>query len=221
MVQLNSCMANISTLYSDFADRYQLAECKLAISHCAGVYNEPLITALWQNIVEYELAKPSSSSAANKPALLKLKITELGKQYFSTQRYFPIEFLATYLEKLSCEQDWGLTWVVTCFLDIGVPLQALLSLYEKINAQKLPDWTALGSAHHLIYVINELINIFLDNPAEHSSRAQLISPALDSLAIHLVNLGSINMPSDKVRQLIASLRRTQASLQDLLDRSSR
>ena len=43
----------IFQLYSEFAERYQLAECKLAISHGAGVYNEPLITALWQNIVEY------------------------------------------------------------------------------------------------------------------------------------------------------------------------
>jgi len=34
--QLNSGLIDISQLYSDFAEPYQLWECQLAILHCAG-----------------------------------------------------------------------------------------------------------------------------------------------------------------------------------------
>lgn len=43
---------SVLQLYSDFAERYELAECKLAIVHCAGHYDPSLIDALWQNILD-------------------------------------------------------------------------------------------------------------------------------------------------------------------------
>lgn len=39
-------------LYEEFADRFDLSECKLAIVHCAGLYDGALIENLWQNIVD-------------------------------------------------------------------------------------------------------------------------------------------------------------------------
>ena len=39
-------------LYEDFADRFDLSECKLAIVHCAGLYDSALVENLWQNIIE-------------------------------------------------------------------------------------------------------------------------------------------------------------------------
>ena len=39
-------------LYGDFADEFGLAECKLAIVHCAGHYDPILIETLWKDIIE-------------------------------------------------------------------------------------------------------------------------------------------------------------------------
>lgn len=39
-------------LYEEFADRFDLSECKLAIVHCAGLYDGALIENLWQNIID-------------------------------------------------------------------------------------------------------------------------------------------------------------------------
>ena len=39
-------------LYEDFADRFDLHEMKLAIVHCAGLYDAALIENLWQNIID-------------------------------------------------------------------------------------------------------------------------------------------------------------------------
>jgi len=39
-------------LYEEFADRFDLSECKLAIVHCAGLYDNALVENLWQNIID-------------------------------------------------------------------------------------------------------------------------------------------------------------------------
>ena len=39
-------------LYGEFADRFDLSECKLAVIHCAGHDDAILVEALWQDIIE-------------------------------------------------------------------------------------------------------------------------------------------------------------------------
>ena len=38
-------------LYEDYADKFDLSECKLAIVHCAGHYDPTLIESLWTSII--------------------------------------------------------------------------------------------------------------------------------------------------------------------------
>lgn len=42
---------DITTLYGQFADEFELHECKLAILHCAGHYDSGLVESLWRSIV--------------------------------------------------------------------------------------------------------------------------------------------------------------------------
>lgn len=48
---LNAGLKDITTLYGDFAEVFHLAECKLAIVHCAGHYDPTLICSLWRDII--------------------------------------------------------------------------------------------------------------------------------------------------------------------------
>ena len=50
-MQLTGTVACIIQLYEEFADRFDLWECKLAIVYCAGLYDSALIENLWQNII--------------------------------------------------------------------------------------------------------------------------------------------------------------------------
>lgn len=50
--QLNSDLMDITHLYEHFAEKFNLAECKLAIVHCAGHYDPTLIESLWRDIVD-------------------------------------------------------------------------------------------------------------------------------------------------------------------------
>ena len=50
--QLNSDLMDITHLYEHFAEQFNLAECKLAIVHCAGHYDPTLIESLWRDIID-------------------------------------------------------------------------------------------------------------------------------------------------------------------------
>lgn len=49
---LNSELMDITQLYEHFAEKFGLAECKLAIVHCAGHHNPALVESLWRDIVD-------------------------------------------------------------------------------------------------------------------------------------------------------------------------
>lgn len=42
----------IFQLYEEFADRFDLCECKLAIVHCAGLADMALVESLWQSLID-------------------------------------------------------------------------------------------------------------------------------------------------------------------------
>lgn len=43
---------SLPQLYGEFADPFKLAECKLAVIHCAGYSDPILVHTLWQDIIE-------------------------------------------------------------------------------------------------------------------------------------------------------------------------
>ena len=49
---LNAELMDITKLYGDFAEPFGLAECKLAIVHCAGHYDPTLVESLWRDIFD-------------------------------------------------------------------------------------------------------------------------------------------------------------------------
>lgn len=78
-------------LYEDYADQYNLWECKLAIVHCAG-HNDPLlIESIWTNIIQQELdSMRNVMSNDDKMNRLLGKISTLGKEYVSSGCHFPL-----------------------------------------------------------------------------------------------------------------------------------
>merc|ERR1712025_970428 len=73
--RLNSDLMDITTLYQDWAEPYQLWECKLAILQCAGHPDQPLVNTIWTNIIEQ---LENSTNSHNKIAALSNKIESLG-----------------------------------------------------------------------------------------------------------------------------------------------
>ena len=83
-------MLDISQLYAEFAEPYNLWECQLAILHCAGHPDNMLIETVWNNIIEGEMSKSAELSSPNRINIMANKIAVLGKLYSSSQKYFPL-----------------------------------------------------------------------------------------------------------------------------------
>ena len=74
----------------DFAEPFGLWECQLAIVHCAGHQDPPLVQNLWENILDEELRKSQELPVGSRLAMLSNKVKALGKIYCQAKKYFPI-----------------------------------------------------------------------------------------------------------------------------------
>ena len=90
LLQLNADLLDISQLYAEFAEPYNLWECQLAILHCAGHPDNMLIETVWNNIIEGEMSNTAELSSPNRINIMANKIAVLGKLYSSSHKYFPL-----------------------------------------------------------------------------------------------------------------------------------
>merc|ERR1712025_705011 len=60
--RLNSDLLDITTLYQDWAEPYQLWECKLAILQCAGHPDPMLVSNIWTKIIDQQVSIASTES---------------------------------------------------------------------------------------------------------------------------------------------------------------
>ena len=90
LLQLNADLLDISQLYAEFAEPYNLWECQLAILHCAGHPDGMLIETVWNNIIEGEMSNTAELSSPNRINIMANKIAVLGKLYSSSHKYFPL-----------------------------------------------------------------------------------------------------------------------------------
>ena len=98
IAKLNSDLLDISQLYADFAEPYNLWEFQLAILHCAGHPDNMLIGTVWNNIIDGEMSRTVELPANDRINIMANKIVNLGKLYSSSQKYFPLgnDFLFHY-----------------------------------------------------------------------------------------------------------------------------
>lgn len=217
-VELDSQLVDITTLYNDYADAYHLAECKLAIVHCAGHYDSSLVNTLWQDIIKETLQSNIHKPAQSQASSVTQKIVRLGKQYVGSGRYFPVTFLVSYLEKVSCERGWPIDSVVLCLLDCGVTFAQLFKEYDSVYALKEDCWNNWGRPYHLVAVLSSMLEKFSDCPSHYITgpmQRQFTTHSLDVLAVYLVQLQSISIPTDHLNDIKQKLKNNQAKIKRL------
>ncbi|WAR23622.1 NU155-like protein, partial [Mya arenaria] len=193
--KLESDLLDITMLYEEFADRFDLSECKLAIVNCAGLYDSALIENLWQNIVDKEFENTRSSATSVRVKNIGNKLCAVGKTYFKAERYFPFPFITKYLEQRSCENGMDVGWVYQLMLDIGVPALRLLELYDRMFKSRDPFWSSVDRPWHL---------------------RQFSTLGLDYIACYLVELQSVSSVDPNVRTLVQSFRNLQGKMERLM-----
>jgi nuclear pore complex protein Nup155 len=186
--KLNSDLLDITTLYQDWAEPYQLWECKLAILATAGHPDPLLIQTIWTNIIDRELNR--NTGFQTKKTAISRKIESLGRLYISSSKYFPLEYLVRKLEVASCAEGGDYTWVPTCLQNIGVDSPRLLDVYNRIYLAKESVWLTSGDELHVLRVLSSILGSFAENPGvvPLQDRRQFIVVAQDAVSAYLGEL---------------------------------
>jgi len=215
IVALNSDLLDITHLYEDFADRFNLSECQLAILHCAGHYDPNLIETIWQNIIDNELRIISSKSIEAQKNLICIKIKELGKLYLSSEKYFPVEYIVKYLEIKTQSFGFEPQWLLETLLELRIKLTNLLDLYHKLYKSREYGTSWPRKPQHLLRVIAFLINKFAENPTtvNISERRLFATKCLDVISGYLIDLQTMDSDDRIIRSLIYDLKGVRAKLE--------
>ncbi|XP_021570317.1 nuclear pore complex protein Nup155 isoform X2 [Carlito syrichta] len=214
--QLDSELMDITKLYGEFADPFKLAECKLAIIHCAGYSDPILVQTLWQDIIEKELNESVALSSPDRMHALSLKIVLLGKMYASTPRFFPLDFIVQFLEQQVCTLNWDVGFVIQTMNEIGVQLPRLLEVYDQLFKSRDPFWTRMKKPLHLLDCIHVLLTRYVVNPSQVSNyeRRRFTNLCLDAVCGYLVELQSMSS-SVAVQAITGNFKSLQAKLERL------
>eukprot|EP00794_Sanderia_malayensis_P007706 gene7706-8543_t len=205
---LDAKLIDISQLYGDFADRFDLLDCKLQILHCAGYQDQALVENIWEQIIQRALRVDARVESVSQ------SLIAIGKTYIGSHGFFPIDFLLFNLEKVTCECNWDPTWVFVTFKEIGVPVKQIWNSYDKIFKSKDTTWQTLGKPLHLLNVISFFIRSYLDNTTvvPINDRAAFSRTLCEACSSYLVELESMNEADRLVKNLLSKFRTVRAEL---------
>ena len=192
IARLNIDLLDISLLYEEYAERFDLPECQLAIIYSAGHYDPILVESLWERIIDKTLIELTSKQETFIKLVLSNKIKSLFKVYLHSEKYFPIEFIVRYLESKTRNPQTECEWLVKTLLSLDFSLTYLLEIYHKLYQTKDPTMNWQDKQNQLLNVIIFILNAFCKNsnllPANH--KKSFVTKCLDVIASYQINLQS-------------------------------
>ncbi|RWS09239.1 nuclear pore complex protein nup155-like protein [Dinothrombium tinctorium] len=214
---LNSDLLDISQLYENFADRFDLPECQLAIVYSAGHFDPALIETLWEKIIEKEVVNNFGKPLAVQKMMFTNKLKSLAKLYMASERYFPTDFI---IRTFECKtQSLGLEadWLIQCLIACGLNISRLLDIYHKLYKSK--DYTSSWPRKNvqILKVLVCLISMFCENPSllHPMERRHFATKCLDVVAGYLLDLQSMSVSDLSVRNIVVDFRNLQSKLDRL------
>uniref|UniRef100_A0A1X7TTR9 Nucleoporin Nup133/Nup155-like C-terminal domain-containing protein n=2 Tax=Amphimedon queenslandica TaxID=400682 RepID=A0A1X7TTR9_AMPQE len=199
-------------LYGDFADLFNLSECKLSIVHCAGHFDVTLIESLWSEIIEQELQSTLGNDRDTRMQSMRDRLLRLGKLYSRNDSYFPTAYLIKLLEQHSCQLGWDPGFIPDIFHQVGVSYSTLFTLYNNLFEEKDTFWGSVGRPLHVLLVLLALLSAYTAN-------SSLVATKHSSVAIdkYLVELQTLDPSTPDINTLTAGLRNLKRELQRNLD----
>ncbi|XP_041977071.1 nuclear pore complex protein Nup154 [Aricia agestis] len=148
--RLDDELLDITQLYEEYADRYNLWECKLAIVQCSGHNDALLVENIWSNILaEAEANARNLPTPDERLASVLSKLTTLGREYVNTGHCFPLYFIVRQLEIMSCKLQADKSLVFKAILNIGVSFEQVLDIYIKLVSVNERVWLGCGDESHV------------------------------------------------------------------------
>ncbi|XP_028161974.1 nuclear pore complex protein Nup154 [Ostrinia furnacalis] len=199
MHRLDDELLEVTQLYEEYADRYNLWECKLAIVQCSGHNDALLVENIWSNILaEAEAAARGCLTADEKLGSVLSKLTTLGREYVHTGHCFPLYFIVRQLEIMSCKLQADQSMVFKAVLNIGVSLEQVLDIYIKLVSVNERVWLGCGDETHVCSVAALLLESARGElaPLEAAARRRALARCKD---LHEAALSSLQVCTGRLR----------------------
>lgn len=129
MKDLNIALYDITQLYQNFAEPFNLWECQLSILNCSN-HNDPLlIESVWGNIINSAVDGPGT--AQERSVQLFTKIELLVREFGESGPCFPFAFLIRELEIKACQLNLPEGTVPEKLFSMKLDIELLLEYYSR------------------------------------------------------------------------------------------
>lgn len=207
LTQLNYSLCDLTQLYQNYAQKFNLYDCQLAILKCGSHYDPALIERLWKSIIDETLMVNENETPDTQLHILSSRVENLGKTLVPSERFFPVYFIISYLEYKTHLYN-NLRWVPHCLIKIGFRPLDILQPYHRFYKSREHSVHWSGKQMHVSRVIATLIEDNLDK-----SDRSFATGCLDTIAEVLIDLQTMTT-SNGVR----SLQETFTMLQSRINR---
>ncbi|XP_058446271.1 nuclear pore complex protein Nup154 [Malaya genurostris] len=205
---LNSTLYNLTQLYSDFAERFELWESKLTILNCSH-HNDPLlIESVWTRILDKELEMPDSNTERCRKLLSKVK--SLALEYESSGHCFPLSFIVRELELRCFRLKLFDSPVPEALIEMNLDIDALLNIYSRLISMNERVWVTDEDELYLVRSTAKLLSIIASQPnlVPLKDRRKVIAKSQDLISACL----SILYTKPDGQAHVDNLRETQSKL---------
>lgn len=164
--QLDSQLFDITKLYYDFAEKFDLHQCQLAIFRMSRHDDPKAIEILWKQIIANELEKVSNiytDKFNDLKTQLAENISNIAREYVDDdEKYFPLTTMIDSLEFVSLSRGFDPEWTCTLLCKLNIPFHKLLLTYDAFYQKKDEKWVENQS--RFINAIYSLIELFTKAP---------------------------------------------------------
>uniref|UniRef100_A0A182JU64 Nucleoporin Nup133/Nup155-like N-terminal domain-containing protein n=1 Tax=Anopheles christyi TaxID=43041 RepID=A0A182JU64_9DIPT len=209
---LDSNLYNLTQLYSDFAEQYELWECKLTILNCSH-HNDPLlIESVWTHILDRELQ--GRDSCAERCRRLLAKVKSLALEYDSSGCCFPLAFIVREVEIRCFRLGLFNSPVPEALIEMNLDIEELLNIYSRLVSMNERIWVTEDDELYLIRSTSALLSIIVNQPrlVPLKDRRKVMAKSQDLIAAAL----NILYTKPDTQSLIDVFRDTQSKLQRIL-----
>ncbi|RNA00061.1 nuclear pore complex protein Nup155-like, partial [Brachionus plicatilis] len=161
---LDSRLYDITKLFYEFAEKFELSQYKLAIFKMSRHEDPNFIEIFWKQIVANENDKLNRPDM--KPSDLKHELAEniilIAKDYIDDEKYFPLNLLIDSLEFVSLARGFEPEWCCSLLRRLNLPFEQLIQAYNEVYLKKDIKWAENSS--RFINGIYCLIELFTKAP---------------------------------------------------------
>uniref|UniRef100_A0A8D8PSS0 Nuclear pore complex protein Nup155 n=4 Tax=Cacopsylla melanoneura TaxID=428564 RepID=A0A8D8PSS0_9HEMI len=213
ILSLNNNLYGLTELFTQYAEEFELWECKLQIIEMAGYREDNLIQTTWQKILQVELDTCTADDPNIRVQVVMDKVASLYEKFETGSFVFPGDFLVYQLEYISCSLGASPELIQKYFINMGVSLKHVISIYEELCRRKTDVWGQCGDPCHLVTAIGFLAENFVRKHMEIAPpvRKQLAFKLQDLLTNCLSTLYS----KTNVDQIVHWLREIQKEIGDI------